>query len=332
MSKFSETLNDLRYRFRHTVPSKSARQLIVIALIVFSIPAGVMLSQNIQRFRTGAALETAQIYFSPATQSLPPDSNFKVMVDSKTNQVGFVRVQYTFNPSLVQLTSEVTTAPIFSTVVSKTTMSQANASGQVVFVIALSPSDRANPPSGVFEVANFNVKAVSTTQNASASLTFTDAEIQLVDLASQVIPFTTGGSLLTLNPVTATSTSAPTATTTSAPTATSTTVPSATSTATPTATTAPSATSTIAPTSTSAPTATNTVAPSATATSAPTATNTTAPKIGDVNNDGIVNIADVGIIIDVYGTSPAGDARADLNKDGRVNIIDIGIVIDHYGL
>lgn len=52
---------------------------------------------------------------------------------------------------------------------------------------------------------------------------------------------------------------------------------------------------------------------------------------GDVDGNGIVNIVDIGIIIDNYGSSPPIDIRTDLNGDGVINIVDIGIVIDNYG-
>lgn len=55
-------------------------------------------------------------------------------------------------------------------------------------------------------------------------------------------------------------------------------------------------------------------------------------KIGDINNDGHVNIADIGIIVDNYFANPILDIRADVNGDGRVNIVDIGFIIDHYEL
>ena len=55
------------------------------------------------------------------------------------------------------------------------------------------------------------------------------------------------------------------------------------------------------------------------------------PIIGDVNNDGVVNMVDIGIVIDNYGSTNPSVARADVNNDGKVNIIDIGIVVDHYG-
>ena len=89
------------------------------------------------------------------------------------------------------------------------------------------------------------------------------------------------------------------------------------------------------PTPTATPTATPTVTPTGLPTSSPTGTATPTPsggnKPGDVNNDGVVNIIDIGILIDSYGLIPPLDPRADLNKDGIVNIIDIGIVIDNYG-
>jgi hypothetical protein len=45
----------------------------------------------------------------------------------------------------------------------------------------------------------------------------------------------------------------------------------------------------------------------------------------------VVNILDIGLIIDNYGKLPITDPRADLNHDGAVNILDIGVVVDNYG-
>lgn len=64
----------------------------------------------------------------------------------------------------------------------------------------------------------------------------------------------------------------------------------------------------------------------------PTPTPSPSCKLGDVNCDGVVNMVDIGIIVDAYGTTPPSDSRADLNRDGKVNVVDIGIVIDNYGL
>jgi hypothetical protein len=64
----------------------------------------------------------------------------------------------------------------------------------------------------------------------------------------------------------------------------------------------------------------------------PTPTPTPSCGAGDVSCDGKVNIVDVGIIIDNYGSSNPANPRADQNADGVVNIVDLGIVIDNYGL
>lgn len=52
----------------------------------------------------------------------------------------------------------------------------------------------------------------------------------------------------------------------------------------------------------------------------------------DVNRDGVVDIVDIGILIDNYGKHPIPYPRADVNKDGVVDIVDIGIAVDQYGL
>ncbi len=54
------------------------------------------------------------------------------------------------------------------------------------------------------------------------------------------------------------------------------------------------------------------------------------PKIGDVNNDGKVNLIDIGVLIDLYDSTNPTNPRADINGDGIVNVIDIGFIIDGY--
>ena len=43
----------------------------------------------------------------------------------------------------------------------------------------------------------------------------------------------------------------------------------------------------------------------------------------DINNDGIVNVIDLGLFRAVFFT---GDADADFNGDGIVNVIDLGVL------
>jgi len=98
-------------------------------------------------------------------------------------------------------------------------------------------------------------------------------------------------------------------------------------------TTTPTSTPTVMPTPTTTvkPTVTPTSTATPTLTSIPTPSNLPGNR-GDVNQDGLVNIIDIGIVIDNYDLQPPTNPRADINQDNSVNIIDIGIVIDNYDL
>ena len=50
---------------------------------------------------------------------------------------------------------------------------------------------------------------------------------------------------------------------------------------------------------------------------------------GDLNLDGFVNTADLGVMISEFGQP--GDSLADLNADGIVDVADLGLILDHFG-
>jgi hypothetical protein len=55
---------------------------------------------------------------------------------------------------------------------------------------------------------------------------------------------------------------------------------------------------------------------------------------GDVNHDNQVDIIDLGLLADAFGTTPASprwNADADLNGDGSVDILDLGLLADNFG-
>lgn len=65
----------------------------------------------------------------------------------------------------------------------------------------------------------------------------------------------------------------------------------------------------------------------------PTTAPTSSPDptlLGDINGDGKVNIVDMGIVIENYGSTEPNLNGADVSGDGKVNIVDIGIIIDNY--
>ncbi|MCB9839109.1 MAG: M36 family metallopeptidase [Phycisphaeraceae bacterium] len=51
--------------------------------------------------------------------------------------------------------------------------------------------------------------------------------------------------------------------------------------------------------------------------------------VGDLNGDGVVDTADLGILLGVFGTN---DALADLNMDGVVDTADLGILLANFGM
>lgn len=75
--------------------------------------------------------------------------------------------------------------------------------------------------------------------------------------------------------------------------------------------------------------ATPTPTPASTASPTPTPASTASPLVGDINNDGYVDNADLEIL---SGDIDAGssNARSDLNHDGTVDIFDYNLLIQNW--
>ena len=82
--------------------------------------------------------------------------------------------------------------------------------------------------------------------------------------------------------------------------------------------------------STPTPTATTTATPTVAPTPTPVATPTPTPAptlVGDINNDGLVNVVDLSLLLAKWGTNTTAD---DLNHDGTVNVIDLSLLLSHW--
>jgi len=202
------------------------RIFITTLIILIAIPAAVYLVFQKASYKTKAFVDPVNIFFSPQTGTLPPDSNFSIMMDARSNNISFTRIVFAFDSTKVNIVGEIATSPLMNIVVEKTPTPEANSTGRAEIVLAVVP--RETLPSGVFEIANFGLSAVSVAPNDIVQLAFSVNEIQVVDTSGEAVPsYTLTGAELILNPQLPTPTpiSLPTNTPTPQPTATSTPAP-----------------------------------------------------------------------------------------------------------
>ncbi len=186
----------LRRQFR----ANSAFRLISSLILVVGIFAGAYLVERGYRYFTGAAVFPISVYFSPSMQSLPPDSRMSVMVDTGQNAaVDFARVEFRFDNTKVNLASEISTATELGTVIQKTSMGQANSTGEVVIVLGRSPGSPT--VDGIIEFASFDVRAVGSAAETT-QMEFEVEGMQFVNSSSEAITdISAGNATLELNQV-----------------------------------------------------------------------------------------------------------------------------------
>src|SRR3989344_7285419 len=202
-----EKLQNLKYFLK----GRKLVGLLALLIIVAAVPVAVYLTQKVTRFQAPAADEFVDINFSPSSQTMPPNSVFRIMLSARTNNVSFARVVFSFDRTKVRLASEISTTPLLPDVIQKSTMADANALGLATIVLAAPPSQTL--PTGVIEFANFNLAKVSATPNDMTSLTFLRSDMQVVTDESLTPTINLTDASITLNP-SVTSTPAPTNTST----------------------------------------------------------------------------------------------------------------------
>jgi hypothetical protein len=291
-------------------------------LSVFGIYFFTKSAQEKQNIKTSAAVDSANVFFSPSDEVLPTDKLVKLFVTAGAS-VGFIDVELLFDNTKVAISDEIViNQPSLATVIEKTTKLEANNTGRLKIIVAVDPAHRDSPPTGTFDLADIKFSVITQTENANTSVTvdLPSSQIVALDSLSTVYTLTAGGLSLSLNPV-----ATPTPTNPTQPTDLPTTAP----------TDLPTNLPTILPTDlpTTAPTDLPTTSPTTPPTNSPTtvATATGNPNSSvDVNEDGSVNMLDIGIIVENYQLTTLLNPRADVNGDGSVNIVDIGIVVENY--
>lgn len=235
-----------------------------------------------------------EVSLSPEQASLPPNLPVSVTIDAKTNKLAFVRLVILFDNTKVQLATEATVNPVFGTLISKSSMEEANTQGKLT--VAAAVTSGTTPPSGIIsDIVVFELSSLSETPNDQVQLSFDTNDMQFVESEGvsevAVIPNST---LYTLNPV-----ATPTPTPTESPSPT----PSPTPTPTPTPTLPPTPTPTVAPTATPIDTVPPTV-------------NITSPTNGAIVPKGLP------ILIQATATDNVGVTRVEFLAAGKVRCTD----------
>ena len=166
------------------------------------------------------------LYFSPSEISLPPDTSLDLILNAYSEPVAFVRVEINFDPTLVQLTSDVTTSPLFANVIEKTDYNEANITGKILLVLGLSTNDTDNPPTGIINLSQMYLTLNTQNQNQTGLLSINDIETQIVDINAVELISSNQDATIYLNTVTPTPVAEPSLTPTSTPLPTPTNTPS----------------------------------------------------------------------------------------------------------
>lgn len=127
-----------------------------------------------------------KMYFEPKDLVLTSSGKDRMKVKTvkikakAKNRVVFARVTIVFNPSKINIVSQIKTNVNLSNVVEKTPLSEANEGGRAVIVVAAAPDN--NPPAGDFELASFTVKASGNSGRETATeINFLTSDMQIVD-------------------------------------------------------------------------------------------------------------------------------------------------------
>ena len=195
----------------HKVDSKYLLFSIPI-IAIFFVARAVQMNQSLN---SEAGNYTATVSFQLSNWTLPPQSTFGLWVNSN-GPTAFTAVEFNFDPKLIRMTSEpVLTNTKLTKIVKVTSMAEANTTGKVSIVLGLDPAQKANAPTGAFQIADVNFEAVTTNPNILTAITFNTGAMQIVALDQSVITVSSTNLNLTLNPV---ATPSPTATVAPTPT------------------------------------------------------------------------------------------------------------------
>jgi len=157
---------------------------------MMALPVGVYMLQrtDLAPKKSAAAGEAVRVYWEITGDVA------SLWMDTKTNDVAYVRLDFTFDKTKMTLTGEpVRVAQNLKGVVLQSTMAEANASGTFAFVWTVSPPNDSTFTRGLVKIMNIPIKATST---ASVDLKSAAYSGSTVLWTPQVVDNNTSGNFL----------------------------------------------------------------------------------------------------------------------------------------
>lgn len=155
------------------------------------------------RLQRANAQEQVTIFFSPANAVLPPDITLKLMLDAKSNKIGFARIDVEFDRTRINLSGEVVPTDRLS-VFRITSQDVANTTGKIEIILLISPDKAASAPSGLIEFARIPFSVATSLSNQHTRVSVIDETVDIVAFPAKALDFTSEPANLTLNSVTLT--------------------------------------------------------------------------------------------------------------------------------
>ena len=187
-------------------PFKTTSNLLLFLIALIALPVAMYLAQNEVRFFTPAEGAVVDLFIEPSQQTLPPDSNFSIMLDTKDQAVTFTRVVITFDPNKIHLVKDYQSSNLMNYNIDRTSVSEANSTGKITIVQAVTPSDPL--VEGLIEVAQLTFTPIQT--SGSTTIDFDASDLQIVHPNESNLDINTTPTTITLTEHTTQPTPSPT--------------------------------------------------------------------------------------------------------------------------
>ncbi len=151
--------------------------------------------------RSKAQISPVKFYLTPAAAVVPPNRTIKLMIDGKDEKIVFTRVELTFDSNKIMLVNNIATTDKLRTIIKKSTIDEANATGRIKLILALAAADKANPPVGAYELAQFTI-APKISSYSTSDIHIDTSAMQVVNWDASEMVTEHANMKITLNPAT----------------------------------------------------------------------------------------------------------------------------------